>query len=435
MIGVSTLLIYQHHVIDLYSAAISSRDFVSRRSRKRLPPRRRRPLQPFDSPCPPPSFTKAPPRFWRSWSKSSLATVCAGSDANLDTRQRIYFANHTSHLDALVLWAALRPEVRSLTRPVAARDYWTADPVRRHLATCVFPRGAHRASTRFRARAQSHRAVAGRARRRPLLADDFPRRHARPRAGPGAFQGRSVPSRQTPAGHRTRAGAHRQHESHPTQGRVAARAAARRPELRRTVARPAWRERRPTSWPARERRSTASANLEPMPAFPNLQAHAAGGRRTRKRSGSWPACSAFLGVASVVGAVLGRRTAGAGESTRATIANLNARLRAWWVIVTVCALALLLGRIGATVLFGLASFWALREFITLTPTQPGDHRALFWVFFVITPLQYFLVVDPVVRNVHHPDPGLRFSFHSRCGWRFAANTSTSWNAPPARNGD
>ena len=60
-------------------------------------------------------------------------TGCAPS-----TRQRIYFANHTSHLDALVLWAALRPEVRSLTRPVAARDYWTADPVRRHLATRVF---------------------------------------------------------------------------------------------------------------------------------------------------------------------------------------------------------------------------------------------------------------------------------------------------------
>ena len=99
----------------------------------------------------------------------------------------------------------------------------------------------------------------------------------------------------------------------------------------------------------------------------------------------------FLSIASLIGFVLGRRTVGAGEPTRATIANLNARLRAWWVIVTVCALALLLGRIGATVLFGLASFWALREFITLTPTQPGDHRALFWVFFVITPLQYFLV--------------------------------------------
>lgn len=39
-------------------------------------------------------------------------------------RQRIYFANHASHLDALVLWSALPPEIRRRTRPVAARDYW-----------------------------------------------------------------------------------------------------------------------------------------------------------------------------------------------------------------------------------------------------------------------------------------------------------------------
>jgi phosphatidate cytidylyltransferase len=43
------------------------------------------------------------------------------------------------------------------------------------------------------------------------------------------------------------------------------------------------------------------------------------------------------------------------------------------------------------VLFGLISFWALREFITLTPTRLGDHRTLFWVFFGFTPLQYVLV--------------------------------------------
>jgi phosphatidate cytidylyltransferase len=99
----------------------------------------------------------------------------------------------------------------------------------------------------------------------------------------------------------------------------------------------------------------------------------------------------FLSIASAVGYLLGRTTSGASESKRQTIANLNARLRAWWVIVSVCAAALLLGRIGATVLFGLASFWALREFMTLTPMHHGDHRALFWVFFIITPLQYWLV--------------------------------------------
>ena len=53
-------------------------------------------------------------------------------------RQRIYFANHTSHLDALVLWTALPAAARVLARPVAARDYWEADALRRYLATRVF---------------------------------------------------------------------------------------------------------------------------------------------------------------------------------------------------------------------------------------------------------------------------------------------------------
>lgn len=52
--------------------------------------------------------------------------------------QRIYFANHASHLDALVIWSLLPPELRPLTRPVAARDYWTKGALRRHLAEKVF---------------------------------------------------------------------------------------------------------------------------------------------------------------------------------------------------------------------------------------------------------------------------------------------------------
>jgi 1-acyl-sn-glycerol-3-phosphate acyltransferase len=55
-----------------------------------------------------------------------------------DARQRIYFANHTSNLDALVVWASLPPFVRDLTRPVAARDYWMKSRLRRYLAHDVF---------------------------------------------------------------------------------------------------------------------------------------------------------------------------------------------------------------------------------------------------------------------------------------------------------
>jgi 1-acyl-sn-glycerol-3-phosphate acyltransferase len=53
-------------------------------------------------------------------------------------RQRVYFANHTSHLDAAVVWAALPAEVRALTRPVAAKDYWSKGEVRPFLAAKVF---------------------------------------------------------------------------------------------------------------------------------------------------------------------------------------------------------------------------------------------------------------------------------------------------------
>ena len=51
-----------------------------------------------------------------------------------DVCQRVYFANHTSHLDALLLWSSLPKEVREVTRPVAAKDYWNKGPLRRYIA-------------------------------------------------------------------------------------------------------------------------------------------------------------------------------------------------------------------------------------------------------------------------------------------------------------
>ncbi|MBN1396050.1 MAG: 1-acyl-sn-glycerol-3-phosphate acyltransferase [Pirellulales bacterium] len=59
-------------------------------------------------------------------------------DSQPDTCQRVYFANHTSHLDPIMIWSALPPAVRMLTRPVAAKDYWTKGPVRRYLANQLF---------------------------------------------------------------------------------------------------------------------------------------------------------------------------------------------------------------------------------------------------------------------------------------------------------
>jgi len=54
-------------------------------------------------------------------------------DSQPDTCQRVYFANHTSHLDVVLVWSALPTPVRRLTRPVAAKDYWDRGFIRRHL--------------------------------------------------------------------------------------------------------------------------------------------------------------------------------------------------------------------------------------------------------------------------------------------------------------
>ena len=55
-----------------------------------------------------------------------------------DSCQRVYFSNHTSHLDALVIWAALPYRIREKTRMIAAQDYWDAGPVRRYVAKRLF---------------------------------------------------------------------------------------------------------------------------------------------------------------------------------------------------------------------------------------------------------------------------------------------------------
>ena len=55
-----------------------------------------------------------------------------------DARQRIYFANHTSHLDFILIWSSLPRHVRERTRPVAGRDYWERSRFRRYYVRKVF---------------------------------------------------------------------------------------------------------------------------------------------------------------------------------------------------------------------------------------------------------------------------------------------------------
>jgi phosphatidate cytidylyltransferase len=97
----------------------------------------------------------------------------------------------------------------------------------------------------------------------------------------------------------------------------------------------------------------------------------------------------LLLISTLVGKILKSRHRG--DASRITIDNLNARIRSWWKMSAIFAAAIVVGRVGSLILFGLISFLAMREYMTLVPTRRGDHRTLFWSFFVIMPLQYYLV--------------------------------------------
>lgn len=98
---------------------------------------------------------------------------------------------------------------------------------------------------------------------------------------------------------------------------------------------------------------------------------------------------ALLTLASLLGYALERR-ATKPESV-ATVRNLNARTRSWWIMVLVVGGAIMLGSTATVVLFAIVSFMALREFWTLTPSRRGDHYALFLSFFVVLPYHYYLL--------------------------------------------
>ena len=79
------------------------------------------------------------------------------------------------------------------------------------------------------------------------------------------------------------------------------------------------------------------------------------------------------------------------STPQAVIDNLNARINAWWVMILIIFAAAALGFYGVIGLFFVISFMALREFLSLLYIRRGDHLALAACFYVILPLQYFLV--------------------------------------------
>ncbi|OEC34493.1 phosphatidate cytidylyltransferase [Pseudomonas cuatrocienegasensis] len=96
----------------------------------------------------------------------------------------------------------------------------------------------------------------------------------------------------------------------------------------------------------------------------------------------------LLLLASLIGWLLKYR---AGPGPQPVIDNLNARINAWWVMVLVIGFAFLFGYTGVVVLFYCVSFYALREFMTLTPTRRSDYPALVAAFYFALPMQYLLI--------------------------------------------
>lgn len=98
---------------------------------------------------------------------------------------------------------------------------------------------------------------------------------------------------------------------------------------------------------------------------------------------------AVLALASGIGAVLKWRLAPGQNS--GVVDNLNSRIKAWWWMIGAIALACWAGKPGIIALFAFISFQCLREFISVTHTRRGDHRALAWSFYFFLPMQYALI--------------------------------------------
>jgi phosphatidate cytidylyltransferase len=81
-----------------------------------------------------------------------------------------------------------------------------------------------------------------------------------------------------------------------------------------------------------------------------------------------------------------------GQAWSVEVKRLSGLLQTSWLVTLVFWIGWVLGETAATVLFALVAFFALREFITLSPTRRGDHRSLILAFFVVLPIQFWLVV-------------------------------------------
>ena len=101
----------------------------------------------------------------------------------------------------------------------------------------------------------------------------------------------------------------------------------------------------------------------------------------------------LLAVVSVYAVVMTLKERPDGDERALAIKDFNGVLQTTWVMATVFWVGWALGETVATVLFGFVAFFALREFITLSPTRHGDHRSLVLAFFAVLPAQFALVIN------------------------------------------
>ena len=291
--------------------------------------------------------------------------------------QRIYYGNHTSHGDFVLIWASLPEELRVRTRPVAGGDYWNASGLRQWLAHEVL-RGVviDRAKTEGGPNPVEQMVAALDHGDSLILFPEGTRNTTDETLLPfksGVYH--VVAAR---PGRRVRAGVDREPESRDAEGGIPAHPAAVHAVVRRAAF---------ASPPARRRRPSSTACATPC------------SRSRRRRPDFDPmrpellklfaGVFGLLVVASVAAAVLRYRLAAAGPN--ATLDNLNARIKAWWWMVILLGIAFAFGKGGVVVLFAFVSFLCLREFVSLTYTRRGDHWALALVFFFFLPLQFILV--------------------------------------------
>ena len=100
----------------------------------------------------------------------------------------------------------------------------------------------------------------------------------------------------------------------------------------------------------------------------------------------------LLAAVSVYALVATLRERPEGDDRVQSMEDFNGVLKTSWVMATVFWVGWALGDTAATVLFAIVAFFALREFITLSPTRQGDHRSLVMAFFIVLPIQFALVI-------------------------------------------